>query len=148
MCLILAALDAHPDYRLVVAANRDEFYERPTAALSIWNDTGGVIAGRDLRSGGTWMGVTADGRFAAVTNFREGRPPAPGKVSRGLLVADFLTADIGPADYLRQIEGERYDGFNLLLGDLDAVHYATNRGPSPHRARRPLRRSTPARGSR
>lgn len=134
MCLILTALNAHPDYRLVVAANRDEFYERPTAPLSIWDDARGVIAGRDLRGGGTWMGVTADGRFAAVTNYRDGRAKAnPGAASRGLLVADYLATRVGPDDYVQQIEPVAYDGYNLLVGDLDSIHYATNRGESPKR---------------
>ena len=90
MCLILLARDAHPDYRLVVAANRDEFYDRPTAPAARWQDAPAVLGGRDLQAGGTWLGVDRSGRFAAVTNYRQGRREAAAPRSRGLLVSEFL----------------------------------------------------------
>ena len=91
MCLIFLAWRRHPDYRLVVAANRDEFYARPTAPAGYWPEAPDVLAGRDLEGGGTWLGVTRTGRFAALTNYRRGDdghiPDAP---TRGRLVSDFL----------------------------------------------------------
>ena len=130
MCLILFAYDVHPRYRLVLAANRDEFYERPTVPLHFWEDHPGILAGRDLEGMGTWLGVTRSGRLAALTNFRD-----PGRIknaapSRGDLVADFLKGNQGAADYLRAIGPgvDAYNGFNLLLGDGDGLYYASNRG--------------------
>lgn len=129
MCLILFAHRAHPGYPLVVAANRDEFYERPTAPAAFWEDARDVLAGRDLRAGGTWMGVTRSGRWAAITNYRD--PPAarPGAPSRGHLVGDFLRGDAPPGDYLAAVaaRAREYDGFNLLVGDGSEVYYFGNR---------------------
>ena len=120
MCLIIIAIRTHPIYPLVVAANRDEFYHRPTAPLSFWKDHPDVLAGRDLQGHGTWLGVTADGRFAAITNYREPEAMDPGAVSRGLLVSDFLISDTSPEDYLKQIahSGKTYNGFNLVAGHI------------------------------
>jgi uncharacterized protein with NRDE domain len=133
MCLILFAYDAHPEYRLVLAANRDEFYERPTAPAAPWEDDPRVVAGRDLRGGGTWMGITREGRWSALTNFRDPRDfdrPAP---SRGHLVADFLRGEAAPEAYLASLRpraGE-YNGFNLLVGDPDSAWWFSNRGGGP-----------------
>jgi uncharacterized protein with NRDE domain len=129
MCLILIALDTHPDYSLVVAANRDEFYDRPTARASFWKDARGVLAGRDLRAGGTWLGIDRRGRFAAVTNYRQGHREAEAPRSRGLLVSDYLR---GPSDgraHVERIEreGAQYNGFNLIAGDSGALFYISNR---------------------
>lgn len=119
MCLILFALDAHPEHRLVVAANRDEFYARPTAPAGWWPDAPEVLAGRDLRAGGTWMGVTRGGRFAAVTNYREMAPPPPDAPSRGALVTGFLRAEGGAGEWMRALAPRAlaYAGFNLLAGE-------------------------------
>src|SRR5687767_15118767 len=103
MCLIAFAHDAHPAYRLVLAANRDEFYDRPTAPAAWWKDAPQVLAGRDLRAGGTWMGVTRDGRFAAVTNFRESAPQRADALSRGDLVADFLRGATAAKSYVWEV---------------------------------------------
>lgn len=130
MCLILLANDAHPRWRLVVAANRDEFFARPTAPADWWSDAPGVLAGRDLRGGGTWMGVTASGRFAALTNVREPGRHREGAPSRGALVADYLTGGAAPEDYAAEaaVRGAAYNGFNLLAGRVDGpVCYASNR---------------------
>jgi uncharacterized protein with NRDE domain len=130
MCLIAFALDAHPAYRLVVAANRDEFYARPTAPAAWWADAPDVLAGRDLREGGTWMGVTRAGRFAAVTNYRDPglfqKPDAP---SRGALVADFLRGSADAESYAHDLarRAAEYNGFNLLVGDDDGLYYVSNR---------------------
>jgi uncharacterized protein with NRDE domain len=136
MCLILLALRAHPEYPLVIAANRDEFYARPTAAAELWEDSPRVLAGRDLVCGGTWLGVDVDGRFAAVSNFRDGRKaPRPQAPSRGLLVTEYLTGAEPVTDYLSSVQARRdlYNGFNLIAGDLTTVLYGSNRTPSPRR---------------
>jgi uncharacterized protein with NRDE domain len=135
MCLIAFAWQPRPPFKLVVAANRDEFYERPTAAAHFWEDAPQLLAGRDLSAGGSWLGVTRDGRFAAVTNYRE-----PGKLradarSRGELVTEFLRAREPPGDYLRTHAGlgDRYNGFNLLVGDGHGLYYWSNRAGAPRR---------------
>lgn len=133
MCLILFACRQHPKYPLVIAANRDEFYKRPTAAMDQWPDHPGVLAGRDLEGMGTWMGVTRSGRLAAVTNYRDPQNQKRGAPSRGHLVTDFLTSDIFPGDYLDTIkkEGQRFNGFNLLVGDSGNLWYYSNKGAGP-----------------
>src|SRR5688500_1269382 len=104
MCLIALALDAHPSYRLVITANRDEFYARPTAPAAGWADAPDVLAGRDLREGGTWMGVTRGGRVAAVTNYRDpGLAQLAGAPSRGALVADFLRGSVDAQTYAHDL---------------------------------------------
>lgn len=133
MCLIVFALEAHPRYRLVLVANRDEEYARPTALAAPWEDAPGVIAGRDLRGGGTWLGVATGGRFAAVTNFHETVPPRQAAPSRGELVASFLTGDAPPSQHLRAISARsaEYNGFNLLLGDRRELVWFSNRAERP-----------------
>lgn len=118
MCLIAVAMEAHPNYPLVVAANRDEFYHRPAEALHFWKDCPSLLAGRDLREQGTWLGVTTEGRFAAVTNYREPGAFRTDARSRGRLVRDCLTSPLPPECCLHQaaVEGHRYNGFNLLAG--------------------------------
>lgn len=129
MCLILFAFKQHAGYRLVLTANRDEFYERPTAALHFWEDYPQVLAGRDLTQQGTWMGVTRNGRFAAITNYREVIAPIANAPSRGKLVADFLTGTASPERYLQQIlpKANQFSGFNLILGDTQTLYYFGNR---------------------
>ena len=133
MCLILLAHEAHPRYRLVVAANRDEFYARPTAPAGWWEDAPGVLAGRDLRGGGTWMGVDRGGRWAAVTNYRDPGAERKDAPSRGELVGDFLRGGDSAAEYLARLRpraGE-YNGFNLLVGEPGTVLWLSNRAPAP-----------------
>jgi len=129
MCLILFAYDVHPAFRLILGANRDEFYDRPTAPVSFWEEAPDVLAGKDLQAGGTWFGITKTGRWAAITNFRDPvrhRPDAP---SRGMLVSRFLLGKETASDYLKALQGEadRYNGFNLLAGDAGGVFYYSNR---------------------
>jgi uncharacterized protein with NRDE domain len=129
MCLILFAHRVHAAYPLVVAANRDEWFRRPTAPAGFWDDAPELFAGRDLEQGGTWLGVTRSGRFAALTNYRDpgaNRPDAP---SRGALVSAFLRSRETPLEYLARLRGEavRYNGFSLLAGDCDALCYFSNR---------------------
>jgi len=129
MCLILFAHDIHPRYRLVFAANRDEFYSRPSAAMAFWRNAPAVLAGRDLKAGGTWMGITRTGRLAAITNFRDPSSVKDSAPSRGHLVGDFLTGSDGPERYLIGIrkQGQRYNGFNLIAGDRNGLFYYGNR---------------------
>ena len=128
MCLIVVAHRISPEYPLVLAANRDEFFTRPTRQAHLWPNKS-MIAGRDLQAGGTWLGVGLDGRFAAVTNVRE--PGGNGARSRGELPLDYLDGDSPPAEFLaeRADRFDEYAGFNLLLGDLDSVYCASNRAP-------------------
>ena len=130
MCLILVAWRVHPDYPLVVAANRDEFHARPTAVAERWAEAAHVIAGRDLEAGGTWLGVTDTGRFAAVTNVRE--PGAPkGPRSRGCLTRDYLIGAMTPQAYSASIKDEAFSGFNLLVADAEHLCYRSNRDGPP-----------------
>jgi uncharacterized protein with NRDE domain len=129
MCLVLLALDSHPDYSLIVAANRDEFYDRPTARAAFWDDHPAVLAGRDLKAGGTWLGIDRRGRLAAVTNYRQGERETPAPRSRGLLVSDFLTSDTAAPEYFERVqrEADLYNGFNLIAGDAGGLFYYSNR---------------------
>ena len=133
MCLILIAHRADPRYRLVVAANRDEFFRRPTAAADYWSAAPHVFGGRDLEKGGTWLGVATDGRWAAVTNFRDGTSPEPGARSRGELVAGYLSGSTRAQAYVASMEhsAHEYHGFNLLVGDGAGVHYLSNKEDGP-----------------
>jgi uncharacterized protein with NRDE domain len=136
MCLIAVAWDAHPALRLVVAANRDEFYARPAVPADWWADAPDVLAGRDLREGGTWMGVTRAGRFAAVTNFRDpGFAQLANAPSRGALVADFLRGSMDAEAYARDLSSRAaaYNGFNLLVGDDGGLFYLSNRAEGVRR---------------
>jgi uncharacterized protein with NRDE domain len=129
MCLILLATDFHPEYSLIVAANRDEFYDRPTAPAAFWFNPPSVLGGRDLEAGGTWLGVDTTGRLAAVTNYRQGERETPAPRSRGQLVSDFLTGDVGVQEYFERVqrEADAYNGFNLIAGDADGLLYYSNR---------------------
>ena len=130
MCLIGLAWQAHPEIPLIIAANRDEYHVRPSAASAWWHDAPQVFGGCDLQSGGTWMGITRDGRFAALTNVRDPGEFRPNARTRGALVADFLTGDGDPAAYVRLCmqNPAAYNGFNLLTGTPEALWYCGNRG--------------------
>ncbi|MEV5648266.1 NRDE family protein [Nocardia sp. NPDC052254] len=137
MCLVLLGWRAHPDYRLIVAANRDEFYTRPTESMRWWDERPGLLAGRDVGapSGvpGTWLGVIPGaGRFATVTNVRgpaEGRTDAR---SRGALLMDFLTGSAAPEKFVRATAADTddYNGYNLLVSDLETLWWHSNRSAS------------------
>ncbi len=134
MCLLILAHRCSEDYPLVVAANRDEFHARPSAASHFWPDSPQVLAGKDLELGGTWMGVTRGGRFAAVTNFRDPARTAAAPRSRGELPLNFLTGHATPADYLSDVANAagEYAGFNLLVGLGKELWYFDNSdGHSP-----------------
>jgi uncharacterized protein with NRDE domain len=139
MCLIVFAWQVVPGAPLIAAANRDEFYDRPARAAGAWPEQPRVYAGRDLKGGGSWMGITQQGpngpRFAAVTNIRgpqERRTDAP---SRGVLVADYLAGELSAAEYVARIadDGAEYNGFNLVLGDREHLIWYSNRGAGDER---------------
>lgn len=129
MCLIIFAYDYHPRYQLVVAANRDEFYERTARPAAFWPDEPLILAGRDLKEGGTWMGVTRGGRFAGLTNFRDPSSYNPDAPSRGHLVQNYLTSRLDPESYIANLpdKGAAYNGFNLLMGTYDSLYCFSNR---------------------
>ena len=132
MCLLVMAWRAHPRYRLIVAANRDEYHARPTAPLAAWPDAPNLLAGRDLSAQGTWLAVDRQRRFGIVTNFRDLQARRPEAPSRGGLIPEWLTATASPATHLAQLEpsAQRYAGFNLLLNDTESLCYASNRAPA------------------
>ena len=129
MCLLVLAWKSHPRYRLIVAANRDEFHDRPTAPLGWWPDDSRILAGRDLRGSGTWLGAARSGRFGVVTNFRELERPAADAPSRGDLVTALPVRSDLAAGILRRPARPRaaYAGFNLLLGGPRSLYYYSNR---------------------
>jgi uncharacterized protein with NRDE domain len=129
MCLILFAYNVHPSYRLVLAANRDEFYDRPSAPADFWEKHPQVLAGIDLQEKGTWMGVTRQGKYAAITNYRDPASWKNDAPSRGKLVSRYLTGSAGAEKYLKKISGEagKYNGFNLILGDAEDLWVCGNR---------------------
>lgn len=133
MCLIVLAYRAHPQFPLIFGGNRDEFFARPTSPADYWSDAPHVLGGRDKVAGGTWFGVTRNGRFAAVTNFRDPAQRHPNPRSRGLLVSEFLRGSIPTNQFAAQLDAERdtYDGFNVLFGDRDSAWYVTNRAANP-----------------
>src|SRR5882724_7114577 len=135
MCLLALAWRVHPDYPLILAGNRDERHARASAPAGFWSDAPAVLAGRDLEAGGTWLGITTTGRYAIVTNYREGLDPAKAPRSRGALTADFMRGDATPEQYLRSVEpqAQEYGGFNLMCGDRDSFWYLSNRGGSAAR---------------
>jgi uncharacterized protein with NRDE domain len=140
MCLIVFAWQVIPGLPLMAAANRDEYYDRPATPATWWEDSPQVYAGRDLQGGGTWLGVTRDGRFAALTNIRAPSEKKPDAPSRGELVARYLRGEVGAQQYVQEIaeQADRYNGFNLLVGDADHLIWFTNRANADVRNGRPL----------
>ncbi|MHA6251576.1 NRDE family protein [Oceanobacillus sp. CAU 1775] len=128
MCLINFHLQKHPKYKLVIAANRDEFYGRPTDKAHFWPDASELLAGRDLLQKGTWLGVTKTGRFAALTNIRDLSLEGKDKKSRGGIVSGFLNQSVSPVDYLEEIRKNKdsYAGFNILVGDSEKLFHYNN----------------------
>jgi uncharacterized protein with NRDE domain len=128
MCLVSLAYKAHSTYPLLVAANRDEYHQRPTAAAQFWKEYPDLLAGKDLQAGGTWMGVTRAGRFAAITNHRNPPTTPLEPRSRGFLTLDFLRGEASASQYLETVNtraGE-YAGFNLIVGDSEQLWYLSN----------------------
>lgn len=135
MCLIALAHRVHPDYPLVIAANRDEFYARPASPAAFWQDQPRVLAGRDLECMGTWLGMTRNGRFAAVTNYRDPADRGSSAESRGSLVSDFLTGSDSAERFMAGVahRGASFRGFNLLASDGEALYSYSNRDGAPRR---------------
>jgi len=129
MCLIVFANNNHDNYKLIFAANRDEFYNRPTGQAGFWSDHPDLLAGKDMHAGGTWMGITKQGRFAAITNFRDLKDHRDDAPSRGNLTLDFLISDIDPEAYYNKLKTDlsSFNGFNLILGSIDQLYYFSNK---------------------
>lgn len=136
MCLLILAHQVTPGNPLVVTANRDEFHARPTAVSDFWEEQPDLLAGKDLEQGGTWMGITRNGRFAAITNYRDPARTAPSPRSRGELPLNYLTGAENPENYLRHLaaQAQHYAGFNLLLGDSSSLWYFSNSTPAAQRS--------------
>ena len=134
MCLLLLALHPRPGCKLLLAANRDEYYDRPTAPAEFWKEAPDLLAGKDLRAGGTWLGITRTGRIAAITNFRDPSAIQEHAPSRGELVTRFLTGNDSPGAFIDTLvqEGNPYNGYNLVLGAQGKLFWYSNRGKGPH----------------
>lgn len=135
MCLIFLSLHQHPDYKLIIAANRDEFYQRKTAPADFWTDHPTIVGGRDLEASGTWMGMNKNGRISMVTNYRDLKNLKQQAPSRGALVSDYLIGNELPETYLKTIEpkASTYNGFNLLVGTSEELYYLSNYKEGLHR---------------
>jgi uncharacterized protein with NRDE domain len=131
MCLIVFAWNAHPAYRLILAANRDEYHARPARDAHWWPDRQNVLAGRDLQAGGTWLAVSRSGRFATVTNYRELQRTTGRLRSRGEIVSNFIGGNQGPAEFAASVDGQKYAGYSLLVADAEHMVCASNRGDAP-----------------
>ncbi len=128
MCLLFLSIDNHPNYKLILAGNRDEFYDRRTAPTQFWEDHPDILGGRDLEAGGTWLAMTRTGRIGMVTNYRDPQNINPTAPSRGHLVSNFLEGDEPPDQYLHRISaiGKAYNGFNLIVGEAQQLWYYSN----------------------
>ncbi|MFH7347809.1 NRDE family protein [Acinetobacter variabilis] len=132
MCIVALAWRVLDETPLCLISNRDEFYQRPTQALYEWENSP-IIAGQDLQSGGTWMGITASGRWAVITNFRDGSDKNNYPTSRGHIIQHFLESELTPIRFAQELEKRQcdYAGFNLFVGDRDQAVYMSNRGEAP-----------------
>ena len=128
MCLVVFAWKVHPEYRLVLAANRDEFHQRPAQGLHWWPDYPEILAGRDLQAGGTWLAVSRPGRFATVTNYREQQKARPGLRSRGEIITNFVRSNEPAGTFVASLAGDDYAGFSLLAADSEDLWCVSNRG--------------------
>ncbi|NCS88946.1 MAG: hypothetical protein AUK34_14695 [Ignavibacteria bacterium CG2_30_36_16] len=125
MCLLVFSYNCHPIYKFILAANRDEFYSRPTQPAQFWGENNSIFSGRDVEAGGTWLGVNKNGRIAALTNYRDIRNMKIEAPSRGIIVSDFLSGKTSADVYAKKLteSGNKYNGFNLIFGDLNSVFY-------------------------
>ena len=128
MCLITFAWNMHPKYKLILAANRDEFYNRPTAKAAFWENQPEILGGKDLKAGGTWMTVHKNGRFAAVTNYRDLQHIREDVSSRGEIPTDFVNSNLSPEKFLQQLHdhSEEYNGFNVIVSDQREMGHYSN----------------------
>jgi uncharacterized protein with NRDE domain len=130
MCLLYIANNVHKEYKFILAANRDEFYDRPSLSAHFWENHPDLLAGKDLKAGGTWLGITKSGRLAAITNYRDMKNIKPNAPSRGSLTTDFLVGSSSPEEYYSSVEKEAqlYNGFNLIFGNAadNDLYYFSN----------------------
>jgi uncharacterized protein with NRDE domain len=128
MCLIAFAINEHPDFPFILIANRDEFYDRPSLPAHFWPEHPHMLAGKDLKAGGTWLGITLSGRFAAITNYRDIKNINPAAKSRGEIIKEYLTSEATPAFYMQSLQEStrRYNGYNLLIYDNMHISYYSN----------------------
>ena len=128
MCLILFAYKVSKKYPLILIANRDEFYQRPTACMDFWHNKPYILAGKDIEQGGTWFGINKNKRFAAITNFRDPFSIKQNAPSRGEIIIDFLDSNKNIKSYINEFKKKAgvYNGFNLLLGDKDSIFWFSN----------------------
>ncbi|WP_077324500.1 NRDE family protein [Virgibacillus siamensis] len=128
MCLITFQFQNHSKYKLIVAANRDEFYQRPTMDAHFWEDDPEILAGRDLTAMGTWLGITKQGRFAALTNYRDPEQTTAGKKSRGNIIRNYLSNQAKTTEYLKELQNEQHNfvGYNVIAGTPDELYYYSN----------------------
>ena len=131
MCLVVFAWKSHPDYKLILAANRDEFHGRPSQEAHWWPDLPDVLAGRDLQAGGTWLAAARSGRFATVTNYREQQRPRAGSRTRGEIVTNFVSTDIDAMNFVSTFADDIYAGVSILAADQENICYTSNRGDAP-----------------
>lgn len=129
MCLIVFSYKHYDDYPFVLAANRDEFYMRPTETAHVWKTSPKILAGKDLKEGGTWLGISENGRFAALTNHRQMNDIKEDTISRGIIVKDFLLSEGNPREYLAELQrnGHKFNGFNLIAGTFENLFYMSNK---------------------
>jgi uncharacterized protein with NRDE domain len=133
MCLLFFSYQKTPGYKLVLAANRDEFLCRPTAPLDFLDKEKTILAGRDLQGGGTWLGITGQLKFAAITNYREPAKKQAEAPSRGEILLNYLMGEIDACQYVHSLaeNGNRYNGFNLIVGDRENIYYYSNKSVGP-----------------
>jgi uncharacterized protein with NRDE domain len=129
VCLIVLAWRQHPEFPLVLAANRDEYHARPAAPMGWWEDPSDMLAGRDLKAGGTWLGLSRAGRLGAITNYREDSPTVA-KRSRGEIITEFVRSRKAPSQFLDAVDPRSYAGFSSLACDGAELAYGSNRGDS------------------
>ena len=134
MCLLIFAFKTHLTYKLILAANRDEYYDRPTAPAGFWDEAPYLLAGKDLRAGGTWFGITKTGKMAAITNYRDPASIKENAPSRGEIVSNYLLGPDSPDAYLKNLSKKTgaYNGFNIVLGERDRLIWYSNRNGEPH----------------
>ncbi len=130
MCLIFLSYKQHKEYPLVILANRDEFYKRPTLPANYWEENPNILGGKDLEGGGTWMGITRKGYFAMLTNYRDIANIKPYAPTRGKLVSDYLAGEFNPKEYLKALSksGDLYNGYSLIAGSFNDPWYYSNYG--------------------
>src|SRR3970040_506632 len=130
MCFLVVSLNEHPAYKLIVATNRDEFYNRRTASADYWSEHPQVLGGRDLEAGGTWMAMNRNGRISMVTNYRDPSNINRAALSRGKLVSDYVRTDARPLSYLENVAANArlFNGFNLIVGNQNELYYFSNHG--------------------